>query len=99
MSKFRYKENVLLRTIIPFNLVTVFRNLAFVGFIWYFGSFSLEPSSIISIGMLYAFVDYLTRLFEPVTDIVNQLPLIEKARVAGSRVFELMDHDGEQVNA
>ncbi|WP_330948561.1 ABC transporter ATP-binding protein [Virgibacillus sp. MG-45] len=91
------RKLVKLSALTSYNLVTVFRNLAFVAFIWYFGSSSLELSSVISIGMLYAIVDYLTRLFEPVTDIVNQLPLIEQARVAGSRVFELMDRDGEAV--
>ncbi|GAA0595768.1 ABC transporter ATP-binding protein [Virgibacillus siamensis] len=91
------RKLVKLSALTSYNLVTVFRNLAFVGFIWYFGSFSLNPESVISIGMLYAFVDYLTRLFEPMEDIVNQLPLIEQARVAGSRVFKLMDHDGEKV--
>ncbi|SES68391.1 ATP-binding cassette, subfamily B [Oceanobacillus limi] len=91
------RKLVKLSALTSYNLVGVFRNLAFVAFIWYFGSFSLEPSSIISIGMLYAFVDCLTRLFEPVNDIINQLPLLEQARVAGGRVFELMDLDGEDV--
>ncbi|HLS59771.1 MAG TPA: ABC transporter ATP-binding protein [Virgibacillus sp.] len=92
------RKLVKLSALTSYNLVAVLRNLAFVGFIWYFGSFSLEPGSIISIGMLYAIVDYLTRLFEPVTDIVNQLPLIEQARVAGNRVFKLMNHEGEEVD-
>lgn len=91
------RKLVKLSALTSYNLVTVFRNIAFVGFIWYFGSASLEPTSAISIGLLYAFTDYLTRLFEPVTDIVNQLPLIEQARVAGSRVFTLLDHKGEDV--
>ncbi|MFC4559105.1 ABC transporter ATP-binding protein [Virgibacillus kekensis] len=91
------RKLVKLSALTSYNLVTVFRNLAFVGFIWYFGSASLDPESILSIGMLYAIVDYLTRLFEPVTNIVNQLPLIEQARAAGNRVFELLDRDGEQV--
>ncbi|WP_042224488.1 ABC transporter ATP-binding protein [Oceanobacillus manasiensis] len=95
---FTYQRKLVkLSALTSYNLVTVFRNLAFVAFIWYFGSGSLDPTSIISIGMLYAIVDYLTRLFEPVTDIVNQLPLIEQARVAGGRVFELLDHPGEDV--
>ncbi|WP_404458652.1 ABC transporter ATP-binding protein [Oceanobacillus kapialis] len=95
---FTYQRKLVkLSALTSYNLVTVFRNLAFVAFIWYFGSASLDPTSIISIGMLYAIVDYLTRLFEPVTDIVNQLPLIEQARVAGGRVFELLDHPGEDV--
>src|SRR5699024_6793552 len=75
------KKLVKLNAIASYNLVTAFRNLTFVGFIWYFGSSSLDLTSVISIGMLYAFVDYITRLFDPVTDIVNQLPLIEQARV------------------
>ena len=96
---FTYQRKLIkLSALTSYNLVTFFRNMTFVVFIWYFGSQSLEPSGIISIGMLYAFVDYLTRLFEPVTDIVNQLPLLEQARVAGGRVFELMDHEGEEMN-
>ncbi|ASK60914.1 multidrug ABC transporter permease [Virgibacillus phasianinus] len=91
------RKLVKLSALTSYNLVTVIRNLAFVGFIWYFGFISFDATAVISIGMLYAFVDYLNRLFEPVTDIVHQLPLIEQARVAGNRVFELMDQDGEQV--
>lgn len=95
---FTYQRKLVrLSALTSYNLVTVLRNITFVGFIWYFGSGSLNLTSIISIGMLYAFVDYITRLFEPVTDIVNQLPLIEQARVAGHRVFELMDHKGEAI--
>src|SRR5690625_693588 len=92
------RKLVKLSALTSYNLVAVLRNLTFVGFIWYVGSASLEPGSIISIGMLYAIVDYVTRLYEPVTDIVNQLPLIEQARVAGNRVFELMDYEGEEVD-
>ncbi|MBB6451823.1 ATP-binding cassette subfamily B protein [Salirhabdus euzebyi] len=81
-----------------FNLVNVLRNLAFVAFIWYFGGASLSTGGLISAGVLYAFVDYLTRLFEPVNQIVNQLPHLEQARVAGARVFELLDESGEDVD-
>lgn len=91
------KKLIKLSALTSYNLVTVIRNLTFVAFIWYFGSASFDLTSVISIGMLYAFVDYITRLFEPVTDIVNQLPLLEQARVAGGRVFELLDRDGEKV--
>ncbi|MGJ9459282.1 ABC transporter ATP-binding protein [Oceanobacillus sp. CF4.6] len=92
------KKLIKLSALTSYNLVTVIRNLTFVGFIWYFGSSSIGMTSVISIGMLYAFVDYITRLFEPVTDIVNQLPLLEQARVAGARVFELLDRNGEHVH-
>ncbi|MGM8214774.1 ABC transporter ATP-binding protein [Bacillaceae bacterium W0354] len=81
-----------------FNLVSVLRNIAFVTFIMYFGGAALDGTSIVTAGVLYAFVDLLTRLFEPVNQIVSQLALLEQARVSGSRVFELMDEQGEDVS-
>lgn len=96
---FTYQRKLLkLNALTSHNLVTFFRNMTFVVFIWHFGSFSLEPGSVVSIGLLYAFVDYLTRLFGPINNIVNQLPLLEQARVAGGRVFQLMDEEIEDVN-
>ncbi|WP_186579314.1 ABC transporter ATP-binding protein [Aquibacillus kalidii] len=92
------RKLVKLSALTSHNLVTVLRNLAFVAFIWYFGSASMGVEGIVTAGVLYAFVDYLNRLFGPVNDIVNQLPLLEQARVASSRVFELMDHEGEKVD-
>ncbi|SDK48811.1 ABC transporter ATP-binding protein [Sediminibacillus albus] len=92
------RKLVKLSALTSHNLVNVLRNLAFVAFIWYFGSSSLGLESVVTAGILYAFVDYLTRLFHPVNDIVNQLPLLEQARVAASRVFELMDEQGEAVD-
>jgi ATP-binding cassette subfamily B protein len=49
--------------------------------------------------VLYAFVDYINRLFQPVQGIVNQLANLETALVAGERVFKLMDEQGENVSA
>ncbi|MDG4656772.1 ABC transporter ATP-binding protein [Ectobacillus antri] len=80
------------------NLVGVLRNIAFVLVIWYFGGASLTAGSMLSLGVIYAFVDYLTRLFSPITGIVNQLGNLEQARVASERVFELLDEPGEAVS-
>ena len=80
------------------NLVGVLRSLTFVLFIWYFGGASLTATSAISVGVLYAFVDYIIRLFNPVTGIVNQLAKLEQALVAAERVFRLLDRQGEEVS-
>lgn len=98
-SHFQY-QNKLLKVIsaTSFNLVDVLRSLTFVIFIWYFGGASLSAESIVSVGMLYAFVDYLTRLFNPVTGIVNQFEQLEHSLVAGERVFRLLDREGEAVS-
>ncbi|MDE5414596.1 ABC transporter ATP-binding protein [Alkalihalobacterium chitinilyticum] len=96
---FTYQNKLLsLNAMTSHNLVFVLRNIAFVVLIWYFGGQSIGMAGVISIGMLYAFVDYLNRLFQPVTDIVNQLAQLEQARVASVRVFELLDETGEVVN-
>lgn len=96
---FTYQNKLLsLNALTSHNLVGVLRNLVFVAFIWYFGGQSLNPSSVISLGVLYAFVDYINRLFQPVQGIVNQLANLESALVAGERVFKLMDEQGENVS-
>lgn len=95
---FRYQNKLLnLNSLTSHNLVAVLRNLIFVAFIWYVGEQSLSVSTAISLGVLYAFVDYINRLFQPVQGIVNQLANLEQALVAGDRVFELLDEVGIDV--
>ncbi|MED3086720.1 ABC transporter ATP-binding protein [Bacillus toyonensis] len=95
---FKYQNKILnLNAATSHNLVSVLRNIAFTGVIWYFGGASLSASGIISLGILYAFVDYLTRLFSPITNMVNQLANLEQSRVASERVFELLEEKGEAV--
>lgn len=76
------------------NLVTVLRNGFFILMLAYFGYRFLALRSLLSLGALYAFVDYLNRLFQPVVQIVNQLANLEQARVSADRVFALLDEPG-----
>lgn len=57
----------------------------------YFGLTSLENS--VEIGVLYAFVNYLERFFEPVNNMMMRLSLYQQAIVAGTRVFRLLDKE------
>ncbi|MGX6441831.1 ABC transporter ATP-binding protein [Neobacillus sp. K501] len=57
----------------------------------YFGLTSLETS--VEIGVLYAFVNYLERFFEPVNNMMMRLSLYQQAIVAGTRVFRLLDKE------
>jgi ATP-binding cassette, subfamily B, multidrug efflux pump len=79
------------------NLANVLRNVFFIALISYFGWRSFHLAGAISFGALYAFVDYLNRLFQPVVQIVNQLSNLEQARVSAERVFELLDEPGSDV--
>jgi ATP-binding cassette, subfamily B, multidrug efflux pump len=55
----------------------------------YFGIASID--SAIEIGVLYAFINYLERFFEPVNRMMQQLSIFQQAIVAGGRVFDLLD--------
>lgn len=79
------------------NLVNVIRSVAFAVVLWYFGSAQLSGVGIISLGVLYAFVDVLGRLFQPMTGMVNQLAALDSSMVSAGRVFKLMEEPGEDV--
>jgi len=81
-----------------FNLVNTLRMIMFTVFIIYFGTQSYTATEVISAGTLYAFVDYLTKLFNPITNIVNQFSQLERSLIAGKRVFEVLDTAGEPVS-
>ena len=57
----------------------------------YFGITSLD--SPVEIGVLYAFVNYLERFFEPVNNMMMRLSLYQQAIVAGARVFRILDKE------
>lgn len=57
----------------------------------YFSIISLN--SPVEIGVLYAFVNYLDRFFEPVNQLMMRLSLFQQAIVSAGRVFTLVDHD------
>jgi ATP-binding cassette, subfamily B, multidrug efflux pump len=63
--------------------------LALVIVLSYFGISSFDNG--IEIGVLYAFISYLDRFFEPVNQMMMRLSLYQQAIVAGSRVFKLLD--------
>ncbi|MEK5176457.1 ABC transporter ATP-binding protein [Heyndrickxia sp. FSL W8-0496] len=98
-THFNYQNKLLsLNALTSHNLVSVLRNITFVAFIWYFGGGSIGVGSFVTLGVLYAFVDYINRLFQPVTGVVNQLANLEQALVAGERVFELLNEKGTEVS-
>ena len=94
---FTYQNKLLnLNSITSHNLVNVVRNILFLALIWLFWGDWLGTA--ISIGVLYAFVDYMNRMFQPIVGIVNQLSNLETARVSAQRVFALMDEEGVDVD-
>lgn len=53
--------------------------------------FGFSPQGSIGVGVLYAFINYLSRLNEPLIELTSQQSMMQQAVVAGERIFELMD--------
>ncbi|MER2471866.1 SmdB family multidrug efflux ABC transporter permease/ATP-binding protein [Photorhabdus laumondii] len=53
--------------------------------------FGISGPGAIGIGVLYAFINYLGRLNEPLIELTSQQSILQQAVVSGERIFELMD--------
>lgn len=74
-------------------LLSLFSSLILCGLLILFG-FSAEGS--IGVGVLYAFINYLGRLNEPLIELTSQQSILQQAVVAGERIFDLMDRTQQQ---
>lgn len=65
--------------------------LSIIVILTYFGFLSFEAS--VSAGVIFAFIQYMERFFEPINQVSQSLNIFQQALVAASRVFTLMDDD------
>jgi len=94
----KYQNKMLnLNAFTSHNLVNSLRSMSFVLVLFYFGFGSLGGTTFVSLGVLYAFVDVLGRMFHPITGMVNQLANLDSSMVSAGRLFTLMDEPGEPV--
>lgn len=78
------------------NLVNTIRNVIFLIVLWMFWGDDLGKA--VTVGVMYAFIDYMNRMFQPIVGVVNQLTNLETARVSAGRVFSLLDEPGTDVD-
>ncbi|PHM55623.1 hypothetical protein Xhom_02369 [Xenorhabdus hominickii] len=76
-------DGILLRPLLSFFSAAVLCGLLLL--------FGLNGTEVIGVGVLYAFINYLGRLNEPLIELTAQQSLLQQAVVSGERVFELMD--------
>jgi ATP-binding cassette subfamily B protein len=94
---FKYQNKMLtLNSLTTHNLVNVFRNVLFIAVVWMFAGDWLGTA--VTVGVLYAFIDYMSRMMQPIVGIVSQLSNLEVARVSAERVFSLLDEPGIEVS-
>jgi len=96
-SYFAYQNKlIMLNALTSYNLVHLLRNMMLLVMVLLFAGDLLGPS--VTVGVLYAAIELINRMMNPVVGIVNQLPNLETARVSAERVFELLDEPGVDVS-
>lgn len=74
-------------------LPDLLRTLTLAALLLYFGTASF--SGAVEVGVIYAFVNYLSRITQPIVEMTQRLSLLQQAVVAGERVFEILDDPQE----
>jgi ATP-binding cassette, subfamily B, multidrug efflux pump len=70
------------------------RTLTLAALLLYFGTQSMTTA--VEIGVIYAFISYLSRITEPVLQMTQRLSMLQQAVVAGERVFTILDEGAEE---
>lgn len=78
-------DGFLLRALVDFIYTLLLAALLF-GFGW----MELNTTGAVQIGVIYAFMNYLGNLTEPLIDMTSRLNMAQQALVSASRVFDLM---------
>lgn len=85
------KKALLLDAGAAWGLGTFLRNGTILLVVTTLASFFLNGQLAISAGLLYAFIDYINRLFDPIEGMVQTVAGVQQSLASGTRIFELMD--------
>lgn len=83
------KRNIKLDSLLLRPAIDLVYALAIIMVLSYFGITSMN--NIVEVGVIYAFVTYIDRFFEPINQVMQRLSIFQQAIVAASRVFKLLD--------
>lgn len=79
-------DGLLLRPAI--SMISIFAVVMILG---YFGVLSFSGG--VTAGVVFAFIQYMERFFEPINQVSQNLNVLQQALVSASRVFKLIDND------
>ncbi|MGB4248642.1 MAG: ABC transporter transmembrane domain-containing protein [Pseudohongiellaceae bacterium] len=75
-------------------LPDLLRTMTLAALLFYFGTQSF--TTVVEVGVIYAFVNYLSRITQPIVEMTQRLSLLQQAVVAGERVFGIIDEPSEK---
>ncbi|GEN51665.1 ABC transporter ATP-binding protein [Alkalibacterium pelagium] len=85
------RKYVILDSAFQWTFADFLRRLSLLLLMVYFSTQYINGVLGVSVGMLYLFGDYVSRLYEPIKGIIQQMAFVQQAIAAGDRVFEMMD--------
>ncbi|WP_342597973.1 ABC transporter ATP-binding protein [Psychrobacillus sp. FSL H8-0483] len=83
------RRNIKLDSLLLRPAIDLVYALAIIMVLSYFGITSMN--NVVEVGVIYAFVTYIDRFFEPINQVMQRLSIFQQAIVAASRVFKLLD--------
>lgn len=90
------RKYLLLDSSIAWGLGNLLRNSTILILITTLAAFFLDGRLAISAGLLYAFIDYINRLYDPIEGLVQTITNVQQSLAAGQRVFEFADQSVEK---
>lgn len=90
------RKYLLLDSSIAWGLGNLLRNSTILILITTLAAFFLDGRLAISAGLLYAFIDYINRLYDPIEGLVQTITNVQQSLAAGLRVFEFADQPVEK---
>lgn len=69
----------------------VIRSLAIAAIIYYAGGEVI--SGVMEFGVLYAFIEYLQRFFQPILDLTEKYNIMQSAMASSERIFSILDEE------
>lgn len=90
------RKYLLLDSSIAWGLGNLLRNSTILILITTLSAFFLDGRLAISAGLLYVFIDYINRLYDPIEGLVQTITNVQQSLAAGKRVFEFADQPIEK---
>jgi len=84
-------NNIKLNSLLLRPVIDLIFFAAIVIILTYFGITSFDTA--IEVGVVYVFITYINRFFEPINNVMERLTFYQQAIVAASRVFALLDDE------